>query len=111
LQKSGTGNSEQGTAADKTQHLQEELAVENVPEAVNINLEELRSRLDELPRECDIFVVCRSVFDDRQSRSRLLSAIRHSISINCSHFNFKTHKTHEISHQIPANDFNDRRPN
>ena len=38
----------------------EELAVENVPEAVNIPLEELRSRLNELPSDRDIFVICRS---------------------------------------------------
>jgi NADPH-dependent 2,4-dienoyl-CoA reductase/sulfur reductase-like enzyme/rhodanese-related sulfurtransferase len=37
-----------------------ELAVEHVPEAVNIPLGELRSRLDELPRDREIFVVCRS---------------------------------------------------
>ncbi len=37
-----------------------ELAVENVPEAVNIPLEELRSRLDELPRDKEINVFCRS---------------------------------------------------
>jgi rhodanese-related sulfurtransferase len=36
----------------------EELAVEHVPEAVNIPLEELRSRLDELPHDRDIFVIC-----------------------------------------------------
>jgi NADPH-dependent 2,4-dienoyl-CoA reductase/sulfur reductase-like enzyme/rhodanese-related sulfurtransferase len=38
----------------------EELAVEHVPKAVNIPLDELRSRLDELPRDRDIFVICRS---------------------------------------------------
>jgi NADPH-dependent 2,4-dienoyl-CoA reductase/sulfur reductase-like enzyme/rhodanese-related sulfurtransferase len=37
-----------------------ELAVENVPEAVNIQLGELRSRLDELPRDKEINVFCRS---------------------------------------------------
>ncbi|MHC4437149.1 MAG: rhodanese-like domain-containing protein, partial [Planctomycetota bacterium] len=37
-----------------------ELAAENVPEAVNIPLSELRSRLDELPRDKEINVFCRS---------------------------------------------------
>ena len=37
-----------------------ELAVENVPEAVNIPLPELRSRLGELPRDQEINVFCRS---------------------------------------------------
>ena len=37
-----------------------ELAVEHVPEAVNIPLGELRSRLEELPRDREILVVCRS---------------------------------------------------
>jgi NADPH-dependent 2,4-dienoyl-CoA reductase/sulfur reductase-like enzyme/rhodanese-related sulfurtransferase len=37
-----------------------ELAVENVPGAVNIPLGQLRARLGELPRERDILVVCRS---------------------------------------------------
>ena len=37
-----------------------ELAVEHVPEAVNIPLGELRSRLDELPRDREILVLCRS---------------------------------------------------
>jgi rhodanese-related sulfurtransferase len=37
-----------------------ELAVENIPGAVNIPLGELRKRLDELPRDCEINVVCRS---------------------------------------------------
>ena len=37
-----------------------ELAVENVPEAVNIPLGQLRSRLDELPRNREINVICRS---------------------------------------------------
>jgi len=37
-----------------------ELAVEHVPEGVHIPLEELRSRLDELPRDQPIHVVCRS---------------------------------------------------
>jgi NADPH-dependent 2,4-dienoyl-CoA reductase/sulfur reductase-like enzyme/rhodanese-related sulfurtransferase len=38
-----------------------ELAVENVPEAVNIQLGELRSRLDELPRDKEINVFCREI--------------------------------------------------
>ena len=37
-----------------------ELAVEHVPDAVNIPLGELRARLDELPRDREIDVVCRS---------------------------------------------------
>ncbi len=37
-----------------------ELAVEHVPGAVNIPLGELRARLDELPRDREIHVVCRS---------------------------------------------------
>jgi NADPH-dependent 2,4-dienoyl-CoA reductase/sulfur reductase-like enzyme/rhodanese-related sulfurtransferase len=37
-----------------------ELAVEKVPEAVNIPLGQLRSRLDELPRDKEINVFCRS---------------------------------------------------
>jgi NADPH-dependent 2,4-dienoyl-CoA reductase/sulfur reductase-like enzyme/rhodanese-related sulfurtransferase len=37
-----------------------ELRVEEVPGAVNIPLTQLRSRLDELPRDCEIHVVCRS---------------------------------------------------
>lgn len=37
-----------------------ELAVENVPEAVNIPLGQLRARLGELPREHEIHVICRS---------------------------------------------------
>jgi NADPH-dependent 2,4-dienoyl-CoA reductase/sulfur reductase-like enzyme/rhodanese-related sulfurtransferase len=37
-----------------------ELAVERVPGAVNIPLGELRSRLDELPRDREIGVICRS---------------------------------------------------
>ena len=37
-----------------------ELAVEHVPEAVNIPLGELRSRLEELPRDREILVICRS---------------------------------------------------
>jgi NADPH-dependent 2,4-dienoyl-CoA reductase/sulfur reductase-like enzyme/rhodanese-related sulfurtransferase len=37
-----------------------ELAVEHVAEAVNIPLGELRSRLDELPRDREISVICRS---------------------------------------------------
>jgi len=38
----------------------EELAAENVPEAVNIPLPALRSRLEELPRDKEINVFCRS---------------------------------------------------
>lgn len=38
----------------------EELAIEQVPGAVNIPLDELRARLDELPRDRDIYVICRS---------------------------------------------------
>jgi rhodanese-related sulfurtransferase len=38
----------------------EELAVEHVPGAVNILLDELRVRLDELPLDRDIHVICRS---------------------------------------------------
>ena len=37
-----------------------ELAVEQLPGAIHIPLEQLRSRLDELPRESEILVVCRS---------------------------------------------------
>jgi NADPH-dependent 2,4-dienoyl-CoA reductase/sulfur reductase-like enzyme/rhodanese-related sulfurtransferase len=37
-----------------------ELAVEHVPGAVNIPLGQLRSRLDELPRDREILVICRS---------------------------------------------------
>jgi NADPH-dependent 2,4-dienoyl-CoA reductase/sulfur reductase-like enzyme/rhodanese-related sulfurtransferase len=37
-----------------------ELAVESVPGAVNIPLPQLRSRLEELPREQEILVICRS---------------------------------------------------
>lgn len=37
-----------------------ELAVEQVPGAVNIPLNELRTRLDELPRDREIYVICRS---------------------------------------------------
>jgi NADPH-dependent 2,4-dienoyl-CoA reductase/sulfur reductase-like enzyme/rhodanese-related sulfurtransferase len=37
-----------------------ELAVENVKNSVNIPLGELRSRLNELPRDQDIHVICRS---------------------------------------------------
>jgi rhodanese-related sulfurtransferase len=37
-----------------------ELAVEQVPEAVNIPLGELRARLDELPRDREVLVICRS---------------------------------------------------
>lgn len=37
-----------------------ELAVENVPGAINIPLGQLRGRLKELPRDREIYVVCRS---------------------------------------------------
>ena len=37
-----------------------ELVVEHVPGAVNIPLHELRARLDELPRDREIHVICRS---------------------------------------------------
>ncbi len=37
-----------------------ELAVEQVPGAINIPLGQIRSRLDELPREREIHVICRS---------------------------------------------------
>ena len=37
-----------------------ELAVENAPGAVNIPLGQLRARLDELPRDQEIQVICRS---------------------------------------------------
>jgi NADPH-dependent 2,4-dienoyl-CoA reductase/sulfur reductase-like enzyme/rhodanese-related sulfurtransferase len=37
-----------------------ELAVEHVPGTVNIPLHELRQRLDELPRDREILVICRS---------------------------------------------------
>ncbi len=37
-----------------------ELAVESVPGALNIPLPELRARLDELPRDREILVICRS---------------------------------------------------
>jgi rhodanese-related sulfurtransferase len=37
-----------------------ELEVENVPGALNIPLPELRGRLDELPRDREILVTCRS---------------------------------------------------
>ncbi len=37
-----------------------ELAVESVPGALNIPLPELRSRLNEIPRDRDISVICRS---------------------------------------------------
>ena len=43
-----------------------ELAVESVPGAVNIPLPQLRARLGELPRDREIFVICRS------ARARLL---------------------------------------
>jgi NADPH-dependent 2,4-dienoyl-CoA reductase/sulfur reductase-like enzyme/rhodanese-related sulfurtransferase len=38
----------------------EELAVESVPGAVNIPLDQLRSRLNELPKDQEICVICRS---------------------------------------------------
>jgi NADPH-dependent 2,4-dienoyl-CoA reductase/sulfur reductase-like enzyme/rhodanese-related sulfurtransferase len=38
----------------------EELAVEQLPGIVNIPVDELRGRLDELPRDRDILVICRS---------------------------------------------------
>jgi len=38
----------------------EELAIEQAPGAVNIPLDQLRTRLDELPREREIHVICRS---------------------------------------------------
>jgi rhodanese-related sulfurtransferase len=38
----------------------EELAVEGVPQAVNIPLPELRARLGELPRDREIHIICRS---------------------------------------------------
>jgi len=37
-----------------------ELAVENVPDAVNIPIGELRARLGEIPRDREIHVICRS---------------------------------------------------
>ena len=37
-----------------------ELAVEEVPGAVNIPLPQLRARLAELPRDREILVICRS---------------------------------------------------
>ena len=37
-----------------------ELALESVPEAVNIPIGQLRARLGELPREREIHVICRS---------------------------------------------------
>jgi NADPH-dependent 2,4-dienoyl-CoA reductase/sulfur reductase-like enzyme/rhodanese-related sulfurtransferase len=37
-----------------------ELAVENVPGALNIPIGQLRARLGELPRDCEIHVLCRS---------------------------------------------------
>ena len=37
-----------------------ELAVESVPDAVNIPLPQLRDRLGELPRDREILVICRS---------------------------------------------------
>ena len=47
-----------GFLLDVREHF--ELAVERVPDAVNIPLGELRSRLDELPHDREIDVVCRS---------------------------------------------------
>jgi NADPH-dependent 2,4-dienoyl-CoA reductase/sulfur reductase-like enzyme/rhodanese-related sulfurtransferase len=38
----------------------EELAAEALPGVVNIPVDQLRARLDELPRDCDIAVICRS---------------------------------------------------
>jgi len=38
----------------------EELAVEQLPGVVNIPIDELRGRLDELPRDREILVICRS---------------------------------------------------
>ncbi len=38
----------------------EEIAIERVPDAVNIPLHELRARLGELPRDREIHVICRS---------------------------------------------------
>jgi rhodanese-related sulfurtransferase len=37
-----------------------ELAIEQAPGAVNIPLDQLRARLDELPRDREIHVICRS---------------------------------------------------
>ena len=37
-----------------------ELAVENIPGAVNIPIDQLRDRLSELPRDKEINVICRS---------------------------------------------------
>ena len=37
-----------------------ELAVENVPDALNIPIGQLRARLGELPRDREIHVICRS---------------------------------------------------
>ncbi len=37
-----------------------ELAVESLPEALNIPMGQLRARLSELPRDCEIHVICRS---------------------------------------------------
>jgi rhodanese-related sulfurtransferase len=37
-----------------------ELVVESVPGAVNIPLGQLRARLDELPRDREILIICRS---------------------------------------------------
>ena len=38
----------------------QELAVESLPNAVNIPLDQLRARIDELPRDREINVICRS---------------------------------------------------
>ena len=37
-----------------------DLVVESVPDAVHIPLDQLRARLDELPRDREVLVVCRS---------------------------------------------------
>jgi len=37
-----------------------ELVVESVPDAVNIPMGQLRSRLEELPRDREIHIICRS---------------------------------------------------
>ena len=52
------GAAEDGVVLDVREKA--ELAVEHVPGAVNIPVHELRSRLDELPRDREIRVVCRS---------------------------------------------------
>jgi NADPH-dependent 2,4-dienoyl-CoA reductase/sulfur reductase-like enzyme/rhodanese-related sulfurtransferase len=51
-------SAEQGLLLDVRE--KPELAVEHVPDAVNIPLGQLRARLDELPRDREIRVVCRS---------------------------------------------------